>query len=717
MIYSIKWEFSWKIVRYYATWLSFLIIFCPYFTKIAIAQNETNVNNANIQQQNILEDYLQQTEQEADFDFNTLFESLETYAERPLDLNSATYEDFVDLGLLSDIQINSILDYRRKAGNFLIVFELQAVPEIDLNTARVLQPYVTVRGDLDDYRVSLDEMLTKGRNEVYLRWERVLETQRGYTPLTAGDEAVRYAGNQNRYYARYRYNYENRLSYGITAEKDPGETFFRDDNKFGFDFYSAHFFLRGFNQTFRAIALGDFAVSMGQGLVLNSGFGRGKSAFVTNIKRGGRTLRPYTSVNETSFLRGGAVTFGLGKKVELTTFVSTRRRDANLLAIDTLDTNGNRDAVNFSSLLNAGLHRTSNEIEDENSLKQTTAGASLQYKSRNLRLGLNGLYESFDRELIPNTQLYNQFYFGGNQLLNLSLDYTYIYKNIHFFGETAYSDNGAVATLNGLLLGLDRYVDAVILHRHFPRDYQALSANPFAETVGGRNENGVYLGLQMNPHPEVQIAAYYDTYEHPWLRFRTDAPSRGNDWLVRITHTKKRKSRIFLEVRGEREQQNDRNFEGRIDRLAFTERYQARLFLSRKINKSLELRSRIDGGLIPATGETPQQTGVMFYQDIIYKPIGFPLAFNTRFAVFDAPYDLRFYAYENDLLFAFSVPAYYNRGTRFYLNLRYRGISNMTIEARYEQTYYADQTTFGSGLEQIEGPRRSEVKMQVKYRF
>ncbi|MEL7021790.1 MAG: helix-hairpin-helix domain-containing protein, partial [Bacteroidota bacterium] len=571
---------------------------------------------------------------------------------------------------------------------------------------------------IDDYKVSLDEMLLKGRNELYMRWERVLETQRGYTPLTAGTDATRYAGDPNRLYLRYKYSYENRLSYGITAEKDPGETFFRADNATGFDFYSAHFFLRGFSQTFKAIAIGDYAVSMGQGLVLNSGFGRGKSAFVTNIKRGGRTLRPYTSVNETSFLRGAAATFGIGKQLELTTFASVRKRDANLLAIDTLDTNGNRDAISFSSLLNAGLHRTSSEIADENSLQQTTIGTSLQYKGRHLQLGFNGLYELFDKALLPNPQLYNQFYFSGNRLFNLSLDYTYIYKNIHFFGETAYSDNGAVATLNGLLLGLDRYVDAVLLHRRFPRDYQALSANPFAETTGGRNETGIYFGIQLKPHPELQLAAYYDMYEHPWLRFQTDAPSRGSDWLVRLTHTKKRKSRIYLEVRGEREQRNNRLYEGRIDRLAYTERYQARLFFSKKVSKTLELRSRLDGGLLPKTnGSTTPTTGIMFYQDIIFKPIAFPISISTRFAVFDAPFDLRFYAYENDLLFAFSVPAYFNRGTRFYLNVRYRGIRNLTLEARYEQTYHADKDSFGSGLELIEGPRRSEVKAQIKYRF
>lgn len=679
------------------------------------AQRDSTLQNFPAQQQNILEDYLSQTEQDTDFDFNTLHENLEQYAIHPINLNTATYEDLVDLGLLSDIQINSLLNYRKEAGKFIVIFELQAVPELDLNTVRVLLPYVVVGGDLDDYNLPLKRMLSDGKNEVYLRWQRVLEQQKGYTPVSEDSTAVRYQGDQNKLYLRYKYSYENKLSYGITAEKDAGETLFGEKNSLGFDFYSAHFFLKDYNNTLKAVALGDYSISMGQGLVLNSGFGRGKSAFVTNIKRGGRTLRPYTSVNELSFMRGAAMTLGFGKNIELTTFASIRQRDGNVLEPDT--TNSNREALNFSSLLNSGLHRTPSEIEDKNALRQTTLGTTLQYSRKHFKLGLNSLYEIFDKSLTPNPQVYNQFYFSGDRLLNLSIDYTYVYKNIHFFGETAWSDNGAVATLNGLLLGLDRYVDVVLLHRYFPRHYQALAANPFAETTGGRNENGLYLGLQIQPFPNIQLAAYFDTYQHPWLRFQTDAPSRGNDWLVRLTHTKKRKSRIYLEIRGEKEERNAPFHDGKIDILYSAERYLARLFLSRKITQSIELRSRLDAGLVPATPSTIRQTGIMFYQDVIFKSIHSPFSFSTRFAIFDAPYDLRFYAYENDLLYTFSIPAYYNKGSRFYFNLRYRGIRNLTLEARIGQTYYANRDTFGSGLEEIDGQRRTEVKAQVKYRF
>lgn len=680
------------------------------------AQNDTLQGNYPIQQQNILEDYLQQTEQDADFDFNTLYENLERYRAHPLNMNLASEEELAELGLLSSIQIASILDYRRQSGNFIALYELQAVEELDLNTIRILLPYISLTGDLDDYQVSLKKMLREGKNDLYFRWQRTLQTAEGYRPLAEGEEAARYLGDPNKLYFRYKHNYENRLSYGITAEKDAGEEFFKGNNSFGFDFYSAHVFLQNYSKRIRAIAIGDYSIRMGQGLIANSGFGGSKSSFVTALKREGKTLKAYSSVNETSFLRGAGATIGLGKHFEWTTFGSLRRRDANILERDTLDISQD-DVLNFSSLLNSGLHRTTSEVEDKNTLQQTTLGTSLRYLKPRFKLGFNFLYDSFNKVLEPRTQLYNQYYFSGNRHWNASIDYTYIYRNAHFFGETAIGANGQMATLNALLLGLDRYVDLAILYRYYPKDYQALNANPFGETRGGRNESGLYLGLLLKPYSHVEIGAYIDFYQHPWLRFNADAPSRGHDWLFRFTYTQKRQSRMYLEFKGETKEQNNPFVDINIDPLYNRERYLSRLYFSRNISKSIELRSRLDVGLVPANEWTERQTGILFFQDIIFKAIDFPLSFSTRFAIFDAPYALRFYAYENDLLYTFSIPAYFNQGTRFYLNLRYKGIQNMVIEARYAQTFYNDQENIGSGLEAIDNNRRGEVKFQIKYRF
>ena len=174
-----------------------------------------------------------------------------------------------------------------------------------------------------------------------------------------------------------------------------------------------------------------------------------------------------------------------------------------------------------------------------------------------------------------------------------------------------------------------------------------------------------------------------------------------------------------MEFRDEHKEINAPDNETNVDFIIPSQLSQGRLYLAKKVSKTLELRSRIDVGF-NRNEVDGKFDGFMFYQDVLFKPREFPLSFTTRFALFDTDgYRIRFYAYENDLLYSFSIPAYYHKGSRFYLNLRYRpkNFRNLTLEARFAQTYLSNQETFGSALEKIEGQTRSEVKAQIKYQF
>ena len=80
-------------------------------------------------------------------------------------------------------------------------------------------------------------------------------------------------------------------------------------------------------------------------------------------------------------------------------------------------------------------------------------------------------------------------------------------------------------------------------------------------------------------------------------------------------------------------------------------------------------------------------------------------------------FNVRFYSYENDLLYAFSIPAYYHQGTRWYLHLRYKGIRKLMLEGRISRTFWSNQETFGSGLERIDQPQRTQISAQLRYDF
>jgi hypothetical protein len=665
-----------------------------------------------------LEDLLQDAGEENDFDFNTIFEDLAAYRDNPLNLNTASEADLRELGLFSDVQISNLLTYREQLGGFIAIYELQSVPGMDLETIRRILPFVGLRQDVDDFQASFKEMITKGDNELYLRWTRVLEQQRGFTPLPERPDSTPYLGDPNQLYVRYRHTYSNRLSYGFTAEKDRGEEFFRGSNKKGFDYYSAHVFLKDYNRTVKAVALGDYTANFGQGLILFTGFGYGKSSLVTSVRRGGRPLRQYTSVNEALFLRGAATTLQFGERLELTTFISQRRRDGNILTLnDSIDPLLQDDFSEFSSLQLSGLHRTANEIEDRNAIGYFTTGGSLKWQADKGHLALNGVHHRLDKALTLSPRIYNRYYFQGSELTNLSLDYSYRWRNLTFFGETAASDNGAIATINGLLTTLDRSVNLAIVHRAYPRDFQALLGNPFGETVGGRNENGLFLGVEVFPGKNWIVNGYYDAWQHPWLRSTVDAPSRGYEYRLRVTFFLKRKLDVYLELRDETKEVNVRLLDSQLDAVLPQRRMQMRLHCSYQINKNLEYRSRLDFG-ITDNQINNRQTGFAIYQDLLYHPVGVPFSFTSRFALFDTDgFQVRFYNYESGLLYNFRIPAYYNQGSRFYLNLRYKGIRNMIIEARYARTFWANADTIGSGLESTGQPTRTELGAQIKIKF
>ncbi|HLF65537.1 MAG TPA: hypothetical protein VI603_17350 [Saprospiraceae bacterium] len=678
-------------------------------SKVLVAQIDTDPFA------DIIEQVIQDLEREGDFDYDATYERLTGYLDHPADLNEDDLGDFVSMGLLSDGHLFALRSHIQAVGPLISIYELQSVPGFDIELIRRIRPFVGVDGDLWDLRQPLKSILFHGDHQLAMRWSRTLQEQHGFTPDAEG--APRYLGDPNRVYLRYRHRNENRLSYGITMEKDPGEEFFSGSNTHGFDFYSAHFFLHNYRRWMPRLAIGDFNINLGQGIIMHSGYGVGKSAFVTQIKKGGYAIRPFASVNEYDFLRGAAITINPGSRTQLTVFASSRKRDANV-QIDTFDTGGEPFIEqSFTSLQLSGLHRTVSEIADEKQITHQVAGASVQYRSNGLRGGLHAVYHHLSSPLQRAEELYNIYRFQGTSLLNMSIDYTYLYRNIHFFGETAMSDNGALASVNGLLIGVHRRADIALLGRWLPRDYHHLGATPFAETSSGENEHGLYFGLEVRPTIQWTLSAYADIWRHPWLRFNVDAPSVGQEQLVRLTYRKKRSFEFYAQYRHELKEKNLTGNDEHFDPLVEQRKHQVRVHFAYKVTPSLELRSRIEG-IFFREHTLPEETGFVLFQDVLFKPIGSDFSFTTRLALFDTDsFNSAIYAYENDLVNQFYIPAYAYRGVRYYLNLRYRGVRHVSLELRLAQTRYTDRDEIGSGNDLIMGNIRTDMKAQVLWEF
>jgi hypothetical protein len=642
---------------------------------------------------------------DATFDYDTEFEYLQDFIRKPLNINRATAVEFEKLRLISAEQIAAIINHRIRYGKFVDLIELQTVlPSLLI---KKILPFIVCDGDINDFQIPVNQWFLQGKNDFFLRSERRLEQAKGYKKDKSEGG---FMGDANKIYARYRYSFGKYLSYGFTVEKDAGERF----TKSGFDYISVHFQISEAHKVFKTIILGDYSVSLGQGLIHENGFALGKSALVLSVEKATPPLHFYSSANEANFMRGAATTLKIGQNTEGSFFVSHRQRDGNILKrlpSDSLDKEALISALQFS-----GLHRTSTELADKNSVALTTLGGSLQHHFRRFSIGFNTVFNQFDGTLKPANELYNLYAFKGKRLINFSTNYKTTYKNIHLFGETAMSDNGGFATLNGALIGLDKRLTMSVLHRFFSKDYQSLNAQPFAESSRTQNEKGIYLGFEYKPNRTWTTEFYTDLWEYKWLRFGVDAPSLGQEFFGKITYKRKNTEGSLL-MRHKLKQENATRSEmAKTNKLTDKTRTQIRLQFNQSITKKLELRNRMEYAIY--NDDKAQSTGFAVWQDVIFKFEKAPLSISSRFAIFDTKdYNSAIYAFENDVLYSFTVLPYYFKGSRFYLNASYRVFKNSYVDARFARTYLANKNTFGSGLDEILGSKRTDIKVQFRVSF
>lgn len=83
------------------------------------------------------------------------------------------------------------------------------------------------------------------------------------------------------------------------------------------------------NKWLKSLAIGDYKVSFGQGLVISSDFSPGRSALVSQAERRTNGFRRHFSTNENDFFRGAAATVNWNK-FDISLFYSYRKLDAGV---------------------------------------------------------------------------------------------------------------------------------------------------------------------------------------------------------------------------------------------------------------------------------------------------------------------------------------------------------------------------------------------------
>lgn len=635
-----------------------------------------------------------------------LFDDLSYLAAHPLDINTATKEELKPLLFLSDAQIEELLNYRRRYGKMSSLFELKTLRTFDFQTIQWLLPFVYIGKEERFVRAPSPRNLWKyGKSELFVRYDQNLNQKKGYRSVSDSvlteSPNKKYLGEPFYHSLRYSYSFDNRLQAGFVGEKDAGEPFFKQGST-GYDYYSAHAFYKG-KRFVRSVALGDFKASFGQGLLMSMDFAPGRYALVAQGERRSNGFRRHYSTNEVDFLRGGAFSVHWGKW-DAYAFYSYRKLDARTDSLDVL------------SFKRDGLHRLQREMDKKRKVPMHTTGLNLRFTSPSVRVGLTGIYYTVgDYSIMPDDKPYNRFAFRGSTNWGVSVDYLLRKKRVKFYGETAVSKNGAIATINALQVSPSSAINASLLYRNYAKDYHVFYGRSFAQRSSMQGEEGVYVGLQIQPFAYWKINAYADLFRFSWLNHNVNAPSWGKEYLCQVDYGGLKPLATTLQYRF---RQKETNYTDNDQlRIQPYKQHRIRLQGSYSICTHLNMRTSVDGNLyIDTDGE--KKKGWMLSQNLGWKKRNSPLQVDGYLAWFHTDdYSTKVYSYEKSLLYTYNSSSFYGKGIRLALNVRWYMTSHLTVSAKAAWVRYVDRDRIGRDLEEIEGKSKTDLYMNLRWTF
>jgi hypothetical protein len=672
-----------------------ILLFIGYFIGITcMAQTNEKIN---------LEELFESLSEELpeDTDLSELSEKWAYYLKHPIDLNKTDGTELAELQFVDPLLLQRLIEHRQVSGDFINELEIQSIDGFDTRIVNLLLPFVKV-GENSPFTGTKFKDFS---HEFMLRYGRTLERTKGYQILDT--TRSRYLGDPNRYAIRYRANLKDKIRLAINMEKDAGEPFFKDKQKLGFDFYGISLSVKAIGPV-RNLVVGDYALQFGQGLSMWNGLSFGKGGLVQNTARQGIGIKQYSSLNEVDFMRGITGTLRL-RRFEVTPYFSYRAIDANV--------DDNIEPRVIKTIAKTGLHRTPTEQHYRNAAHRMTYGLNVLWRYNRFKAGINFNQSQLDVIKLRGTSNRQQYDFEGDVLRNISLYTNYTIRNIHLFGEYASSLEGGTALLLGAIVSLHPRLSTVVLVRNYKKNYHTFYGQGFGESSSTSNEEGVYAGLTYQLARKLVWSNYVDVFRFPEAKYQADTGSVGADFFSQLSYIWYKKGQLTLRYRNRLKQVNYVG-EGQTESgLVNSAKQQLRIEFQYKLNRIWTIRYRAEANLLQKEYENDNK-GYMFYQDIFWKPEVGKIQLNSRIAYFQTDtYENRIYAYENDVLYASGFGMYASRGWRTYLNLRYRINHNLDIWTKYGIYYYPGKETIGTGLDEIKGNRKSEIKIQLRWQL
>ena len=463
---------------------------------------------------------------------------------------------------------------------------------------------------------------------------------------------------------KYRFSSMHTLEMGVTMKHDVGSDWW-GPKTYVFDYYGGFAQLSNIGRL-KTLVVGDYKANFGLGLVTSGQMRMGKTAYINNLNYGGQGLKKYGGTGGSTFYRGVGSTVNLGP-VDASAWYSCHK---------------------------------------DKGIWEHVIGLNATYNWKNLRVGVTASESLFSDTFRVNHTYYNGKYFEGKRQAVVGAYAFYRYKRMSLFGEVAAAQNKqwGVGALVGSKVAATNDIHVLMIGRYYSPWFDNRLASAFGETTKNNDELGLYTGAEFLSVKDWRFAVYGDIFGFSGPKYGIRDTIMGGELLGEMGWLPKGLPNMELKVRWKRKKSS------------YLDRVEGRYLVNWE-GGGWSLETTVNGNIctyVPGS-ENKLSFGYVVMQDVHYHFASVPIVLQLRAEWFDAQnWNNRIYAYENDVLYAFSIPVTYGQGARWYLNGRYKINEHFSLYLKVAETIYTGKWMRARGYVK---PTRTEAHLLLRVTY
>lgn len=615
-----------------------------------------------------------QTTSGVEFSEDEIASLQELYA-NPLNLNHIREQDCATFIFLNEFEQKSLWDFLTHNRPLQSIYEVQLVLGLPIDKAQLLAVFSYVNNEKPPLTTA--ELLQRGKHTLAFSYSFP------QVNFAEWQDFMKYEGNPDKEVVRYRFNSFNQLTAGVTLKNDAGERFYRQ-NRNVFDYKSAYVAHSGKRADFIA---GDYELQVAQGLTVSQGGFFGKS-IDRSVRATLLQAKVHSSANEFDFFRGAIARFYF-PHIEITPFVSFRQIDGKAKA----------DSTFPFQLYKTGYRRTATEIENRNAVNVQTYGTHIASNTGSLSYSLTSLLHNFSLDTMQHT------------MVNTSTSFRYGKPKFALFGELAFDKLWHYAVCVGTQIKIHQDFLYTCIVRSFSNEYQSFMTHSFAEQSTVKNETGVYNSFDLQLTNSLLLSVAHDVFYMPAERYFVKNATRGRESRAQIQYSTYGGLRSYINFRSERKTDytSGEQTKGTIEK----HRNYVTIYLKLPLNEQIYLTSSWHQSFIR---KYEKIKGFAVYQDIVFKPVKVLKLF-VRYAQFNADYDARLSAWEENVQYAYSSQSYFYEGSQCATVVEYNYKKRLYVEGKCSKTFYRHPETLPAHYSLYKNSNPVAYNFFVAYKF